>query len=79
MNGIRYSVKSGFKFIKNDAFGLDDVYLKKPKRVAALMAIMTLCLLIYGITQQRLRTALKEKDEYLPDQKAKPTQTPTLI
>ena len=28
---------------------------------------------------QRLRIALKENDEYLPDQKAKPTQTPTLI
>lgn len=72
-------VESGFKFIKNDAIGLDDIYLKKPERIAALMAIMTLCLLIYGITQQRLRNALKDNDEYLPDQKAKPTQTPTLI
>lgn len=73
------SVESGFKFIKNDAIGLDDVYLKKPERISALMAIMTLCLLVYGITQLRLRTALKEHDEYLPDQKSKPTQTPTLI
>lgn len=71
-------VEAGFKFIKNDAIGLDDVYLKKPGRIAALMAIMTLCLLIYGITQQKLRIALKDNDEYLPDQKAKPTQTPTM-
>lgn len=70
--------EAGFKFIKNDAIGLDDVYLKKPERIAALMAIMTLCLLIYGITQQRLRAALKNNDEHLPDQKAKPTQTPTM-
>ena len=44
------SVEAGFKFIKNDAIGLDNVYLKKPERIAALMAIMTLCLLIFGIT-----------------------------
>ena len=39
-------VESGFKFIKNDAIGLDDVYLKKPERIAALMAIMMLCLFV---------------------------------
>lgn len=72
-------VESGFKFIKNDAIGLDDVYLKKPERIAALMAIMTLCLLIYGITQQKLRETLASNNEHLPDKKSKPTQTPTLI
>jgi transposase len=58
-------IEAGFKFIKNNAIGLEDVYLKKPERIAALMAVMTLCLLIYGITQQRLRIALKENDESL--------------
>lgn len=72
-------VEAGFKFIKNDAIGLDAVYLKKPNRIAALMAVMTLCLLIYGMTQYQIRQALKDNDEVLPDQKGKPTQTPTLM
>lgn len=43
------------------------------------MAIMTLCLLIYGLTQYRLRDALKRHNEVLPDQKRKPTKRPTLL
>jgi len=73
------SIEKGFRFIKNDTFGLDEVYLKKPERIGALMAIMTLCLLIYGLTEHRLREALREKNEVLPDQKKKPTMTPTLM
>lgn len=72
-------IERGFRFIKNDTFGLDEVYLKKPERIGALMAIMTLCLLVYGLTQYRLRDALKENNEVLPDQKKKPTKTPTLM
>lgn len=72
-------IEQGFRFIKNDMIGLGSVYLKKPERIGALMAIMTLCLLIYGLTQYRLRTALSENNETLPDRKSKPTQTPTLM
>jgi transposase len=72
-------IERGFRFIKNDTFGLDEVYLKKPERIGALMAIMTLCLLVYGLTQYRLREALKKHDEALPNQKKKPTQSPTLM
>jgi transposase len=72
-------IERGFRFIKNDTFGLDEVYLKKPSRIGALMAIMTLCLLVYGLTQYRLREALSKNNEVLPDQKSKPTQTPTLM
>lgn len=72
-------IERGFRFIKNDTFGLDEVYLKKPERIGALMAIMTLCLLVYGLTQYRLRDALQKNNEVLPNQKKKPTQTPTLM
>ena len=51
-------IESGFRFMKNDTFGLDEVYLKKPERIGALMAIMTLCLFIYGLTQYRLRVLI---------------------
>jgi hypothetical protein len=43
------------------------------------MAVMTLCLLIYSLTQYRLRHALQQQDEVLPDQKKKPTQKPTTL
>lgn len=72
-------IERGFRFIKNDTFGLDEVYLKKPERIGALMAIMTLCLLVYGLTQYRLRDALEKHNEVLPDQKKKPTKKPTLM
>ncbi len=72
-------IERGFRFIKNDTFGLDEVYLKKPERIGALMAVMTLCLLIYGLTQYRLRDALRSNNESLPNQKKKPTQKPTLM
>lgn len=72
-------IERGFRFIKNDTFGLDEVYLKKPERIGALMAVMTLCLLVYGLTQYRLRDALQNNNEVLPDQKRKPTNRPTLI
>lgn len=72
-------IERGFRFIKNDTFGLDEIYLKKPERIGALMAVMTLCLLVYGITQYRLRDALRHNNEVLPDQKRKPTSKPTLL
>lgn len=72
-------IERGFRFIKNDTFGLDEVYLKKPERMGSLMAIMTLCLLVYGLTQYQLREALKKHDEVLPNQKKRPTQSPTLM
>lgn len=72
-------LEQGFRFIKNDTFGLDEIYLKKPERIGALMAIMTLCLLIYGIAQYQLRYSLAKHVEFLPNQKGKPIQTPTLM
>ena len=72
-------IERGFRFIKNDTFGLDEVYLKNPERIGALMAVMTLCLLVYGLTQYRLREALLRNNEVLPDQKRKPTSKPTLL
>ena len=72
-------IERGFRFIKNDTFGLDEVYLKKPERIGALTAVMTLCLLVYGLTQYKLREALQHNNEFLPNQKKKPTNKPTLM
>lgn len=72
-------IERGFLYIKNDTFGLDQIYLKKPERIGALMAVMSLCLLVYGLTQYRLRYALQSNNEVLPNQKKKPTNKPTLL
>ena len=38
---------------------------------------MTVCLLVYAALEYRIRRALQEQDTTFPDQKGKPTQTPT--
>ena len=42
------------------------------------MMIMTLCLMVYNIAQYRLREALVEKKETLPNQINKPIKNPTM-
>lgn len=70
--------ESGFKFIRNDAFEVSSIFLKKPGRIAALMMVMTLCLMIYGITQFELRSALALAQDTIPSQTKKETATPTM-
>lgn len=71
-------VESSFKFIKNDTFELDSIFLKTPERISALMMIMTLCLMVYNFAQAHLRQCLEEHDETLPNQLGKPVKNPTL-
>ena len=70
-------IEGGFKFIKNDAFELDSVFLKTQSRIGALMMIMTLCLIVYNFAQYKLRSYLKRNDDHLPNQLGKPIQNPT--
>lgn len=72
------SVERGFRFLKDPLFFADSLFLKKPERIMALMMIMGLALLIYALAERQLRRMLEQKQETLPDQKGKPTQTPTL-
>lgn len=71
-------VEQGFRFIKDPWFMVDSIFLKSPKRIEALMMIMTLCLMVYNVGEYRLRTALVENKETLPNQINKPIQNPTL-
>jgi len=52
-------VERGFRFLKDPMFMANTLFLKSPKRIRALMMIMTLCLLIYAALQYRIRTELK--------------------
>jgi transposase len=71
-------VESGFRFLKDPWFMLDSVFLKKPRRVSALMMVMTLCLMVYNVAEHRMRKKLATNKETLPNQKGKPISNPTL-
>jgi len=68
----------GFRFLKDPLFFAHSLFLKKPSRIMALLMIMGLSLLVYSLAELHLRTQLAERDESIPDQKGKPTQTPTM-
>lgn len=72
------NVERGFRFLKDPWFMVDSVFLKSSRRIESLMMVMTLCLMIYNISQHRLRTTLKENNETLPNQLNKPIQNPTM-
>lgn len=70
--------ESGFKFIKDDAFEVDSIFLKKPGRISALMMVMTLCLMVYSYAQYWLRAQLATAKATLPSQSGKQTDTPSM-
>jgi len=72
------SVERGFRFLKDPMFFAHSLFLKNPARIMALIMIMCLALLIFALGERQLRQALKQNNETIPDQKGKPTQTPTL-
>lgn len=71
-------VEGGFRFLKDPWFMADSIFLKSPKRIEALMMVMTLCLMVYNIAQYKLRQRLREENETLPNQLNKPVQNPTM-
>lgn len=71
-------VECSFKFIKDDTFQVDSVFLKTPERIEALMMVMTLCLMVYGVSEYELQQSLQASNESIPDAMKKPTQTPSL-
>jgi len=71
------AVENGFRFLKSPDFLTSAFYLKKPERIEALLMVMTTCLMVYASLEHTIRKELKEQNEYFPDMKKKPTQTPT--
>ena len=72
------NVEGGFRFLKDPWFMVDSIFLKLPKRIEALMMVMTLCLLIYNVGQYKLREQLKTHQTTLPNQLGKEVSNPTL-
>ena len=65
-------VERGFRFLKDNSFRVSEVFLKKPARIEALAMIMTLSLFIYSLTEFRVRKALKERNETVPNPERRP-------
>jgi transposase len=70
-------VERGFRFLKDPLFMASTLFLKTPRRIMALMAIMTLCLMVYAALEHRIRQSLAQQSQTFPDQKGKPTARPT--
>jgi transposase len=70
-------VERGFRFLKDPLFMASTLFLKSPRRIMALMAIMTLCLMVYAALEHRIRQSLARQSQTYPDQKGKPTERPT--
>ena len=72
------SVESGFRFIKDNTFEVDSVFVKKPGRVSALMVIMVLTLLIYRLAEYKIRKKLLEEKKTVTNQKNKQVSNPSM-
>jgi transposase len=68
----------GFRFLKYPLFFAHSLFLKNESRIVAMVMIMGLALMIYGIAERKLREALEKESETIPDQKNKPTKKPTI-
>jgi transposase len=70
-------VERGFRFLKDPMFMASTLFLKSPKRIMALMMVMTLCLLIYAALEYRIRESLRKNNKTFPNQKGIPIANPT--
>jgi transposase len=74
----RHAVERGFRFLKDPLFFASSLFVKTPRRVAAIAMVMGLCLLVYALGERSLREALAEAGAGIRHQRGKPTQRPTL-
>jgi len=72
------AAEGGFKFLKDPVFFVSSLFVKKPSRIQGLLMVMTLALLVYSVTQRRMRKQLGIQEETLPNQIGQPTARPTL-
>jgi transposase len=70
--------EKAFRFLKDSSFYASEIYLKKPERIEALMAIMGLCLMVYNVGEYHLRKMLSEAKETVPNQNKKEIKKPTM-
>jgi transposase len=74
----RHAVEGGFRFLKDPLFFASSLFVKSPRRVAAIAMVMGLCLLVYALGERSLRRTLAEAGAEVRHQTGKPTRRPTL-
>ncbi len=70
-------VERGFRFLKNPEFQASQLYLKSPKRIMALLMVMTLCLLVYTALEYRIRQRMQEAKATFLSPDKRPLKRPT--
>jgi transposase len=70
--------EGGFRFLKAPLFFVSSLFVKQPCRIQGLLMVMTLALLVYSVTQRRLRQQRAWQNETIPHQINQPTERPTL-
>ena len=68
----------GYRFLKDPLFFVSSLFVKTPKRIMALLMVMLLSLLVYGIAERRMGACLAEQKETLPNQIHQEIEAPTL-
>ncbi len=68
----------GFRFLKDPMFFADNLFLKNPARIMAMIMVMGIALLVYSLAERVLRQQLKLLNETVPHQTGKPTQSITM-
>jgi transposase len=71
-------VERSFRFLKDPQYFADAFFLKNPKRVVALLTVMTIALLLHALLQRTLRERIEITKRPVPDQKNRPTLRPTI-
>ena len=59
------STERGFRFLKDPLCFASSVFLKTPRRIAALAMVMALSLLVYTLAQRTLRQSLAQQGQIL--------------
>jgi transposase len=72
------SVERGFRFLKDPMFYAESLHLNSPKRIMALIMVMSLSLLVYSLAERKLRAVLKNTGAAISNQVGKPTDNPTI-
>jgi transposase len=68
----------GLRFLQAPLCFVSSLFVKKPSRIQGVLMVMTLALLVYAVTQRRLRQPLARQGETVPNQIHPPTAWPTL-
>src|SRR5436305_2061171 len=70
--------EGGFRFLKDPLFFVSSLFVKKPCRIQGLLMVMICALLVFSVTQRRLRHQLAHQGKTGPNQINQPTARPTL-